>query len=301
MRANSLNLAFFDLNYKFPPYHISSTHLKAIKLKVGQTSLCWPKWERESIGLVQIPVLWVIYSMLEFYTHYQMELFLAPAYIHCLAQTDRCHFETESHVFLLIGLVFLGLKIIQCPAPLRLCFLDHLLRHLDRKRTSKAPSHLYNLPNESLVITTQCEVFSRQDIIKEMSFCFPRHNSSLQKGMSQAGSSSQHPKFLPQWISHLSGLMFNLITLPQSFLQSVNIKNLLSTPRSKLHSILTHHHGGAGRHNKQKSYHIVPLVCFIHWTNICWALIICQICHRVAGEGLSDEVNFSRVMKKIKE
>ena len=166
-----------------------------------------------------------------------MELFLAPAYIQCLAQTDRCHFETvkacliipwaESHVFLLTGLVFLALKIIQCPAPLRLCFLDHLLRHLDRKRTSKAPSHLYNLTNESLVITTQYEVFSRQDIIKEMSFCFPRHNSSLQKGLSQAGSSSQHANFLQQSISHLSGLMFNLVTLPQSFLQSVNIKNLL--------------------------------------------------------------------------
>lgn len=53
---------------------------------------------------------------------------------------------------------------------------------------------------------------------------------------------------------------------------------------------LKYHHGRTGRHNKQKSYHILPLVGPLH----------ARYDRELWGESFSNEVNFSTVMKKIR-
>lgn len=76
-----------------------------------------------------------------------------------------------------------------------------------------------------LLNTTQCEVFSKYDITKEMSFCFSRQNSSLQKRVSGSGWLDRIPTMpnSPTVLSH-----FSVVTLPQrKFLQSIDIKDHL--------------------------------------------------------------------------
>lgn len=163
---------------------------------------------------------------------------------------------------------------------------------------NKVPICLYShcLPNW-VWGTSQCEVFSKKDVIKGNIVSPPKQTSSLQKGVGQRGQSCcHHTRFPPKPLDHCSDLLFHLLTPPQSFLQSINSKDDLKYYKKQAPRQYTNENT-IGENTTNRGATILLLAVFHvfdqHWLSIYhmpnpsewW------------GEGLSVEVNFSTVMK----